>query len=152
MSRAEHVTRLANPGSLLKRPREQRVRRLPFRSARETDASYLDLIRQLPCLCCGLEANPPYLNDPAHVRMNSAAFGKRQAVGQKPDDRWALSLCRACHTDDPDSQHKIGEQEFWRRVGLNPLLVCEALQKAAPDLVKMRYVVIDAIAKREVAL
>src|SRR5262245_15322920 len=147
-SRPEHLTPLAPVGSLLKRPHEQRVRRPAFRSARDTDASYLDLIRQLPCCNCGVEP----CGEAAHVRMNNAAFGKRQAVGQKPDDKWSLPLCAGCHRNDPDSQHRVGEQEFWRRVGIAPLLLCEALQRAAPDLLKMRSVVFRFIEEREPGL
>lgn len=147
-NRAEHLTRIAQPGSLLKRPREQRVRKLPFRTAREKDASYLDLIRELPCLCCGIEP----CGEAAHVRMNNAAFGKRQAVGAKPDDKWSVPLCADCHRNDSNSQHRMGEQEFWRRVGLNPLLICEALQRAAPNLLSMRAAVFRFIEAREPAL
>ena len=139
----------SRPGSLLKRPREQRTQRKQFRvGGRETDSSYLALIGQLPCLNCGLELDPPRRNDAAHVRYNSAAFGKRQAIGAKPDDQWTLPLCRDCH----DRQHKIGEHQFWHEVGLNPLLVCEDLQKAAPDIVRMRAVVFTWIAVREPGL
>lgn len=144
----QQVTRFAAPGELLKRPRELRTRRQPIRSGRETDSGYLDLIRQLPCCCCGLEG----FSEAAHVRMNNAALGKHQALGQKPDDRWSTPLCADCHRNDPDSQHKVGEQEFWRRVGIYPLALCEALHKAAPDLLKMRAVVFRFIETREPAL
>lgn len=138
------IARPAPIGSLLKRRGNREPRRRVYRSGRETDSAYLDLIRQLPCLNCGLEP----CREAAHVRLNSAAFGKRQAIGQKPDDRWSLPLDAACHRLDPDSQHKVGEGVFWDRLGLNPLLICEALQKVSPDVVKMRAVVFSFMAER----
>lgn len=137
------IARPAPIGSLLKRRGNREPRRRAYRSGRETDSAYLDLVKQLPCLNCGMEPV-----DPAHVRMNSAALGKQQAMGQKPSDKWTLPLCRGCHTDDPDSQHKVGETVFWDRLGLNPLLICEALQRVSPDVVKMRAVVFSFVAER----
>lgn len=141
----QQITPRAPIGSLLKRPRDVMVRRANSRPARETDSVYLDLIRQLPCLRCGLDP----CNEAAHVRMNSAALGKRQAMQVRPDDKWAVPLCRACHLTDPDAQHRVGEHAFWHNVGLNPLHVCQDLMRAAPDAVKMRAVVFTWIAARE---
>lgn len=137
-------------GSLLKPPRIDRsAQRKQFRaSGPETDPAYLALIRQCPCMRCGLDP----AGIAAHVRMNSAALGKRQALGQKPADCWTLPLCRGCHTDDHDSQHKLGEDEFWRRLGLPPLRVCVDIQKVAGDLVAMRAKVLWWIGQRETAL
>jgi hypothetical protein len=84
--------------------------------------------------------------------MSSAALGKRNAMGAKPSDYFAVPLCRSCHQSDENSQHKVGEHTFWHHVGLNPLLVCEDLQKAAPDIVRMRAVVFKWIAAREPGL
>lgn len=140
----QHVSPRAPIGSLLKRPREHKSRKLPFQP-RATNPTYLDQIRQLPCLRCGIEP----CGEAAHVRMNSAAFGKRQAMGRTPDDRWALPLCRGCHITDEDAQHRVGERTFWHDVGLNPLLVCEDLQRAAPDFLRMRAIVFAWIAARE---
>jgi hypothetical protein len=30
-------------------------------------------------------------------------------MAEKPDDKWALPLCRECH----DTQHNVGELFFW---------------------------------------
>jgi hypothetical protein len=137
----QQMDRRAPIGSLFKRPME-RARR--SRKAREESPTYLALIRQLPCLKCGMEP----CGVAAHVRLNSAAHGKRQAMGQKPDDKWAVPLCAGCHTQDADAQHKVGEMPFWYAVGINPLLACERLQHAAPDVVAMRAVVFRLIAER----
>jgi hypothetical protein len=84
----------------------------------------------------------------AHVRQNSAAFNKRGGMGKRPADKWALPLCPDCHTRDRDSQHKIGELQFWHDAGLSPLLVCERLYAARGDVVRMRAVVVAAIGEK----
>ncbi len=136
------VTQRAPIGSLLKKA----YGTIPSPSTRNTgsEPSYLDLVRQLPCLRCGMEPS-----EAAHVRMQSGAHGKRSGMGKRPDDKYALPLCAACHRLDPDSQHKIGEREFWARIGINPLLVCEKLHDKAGDPVAMRAVIFVAMAERE---
>ncbi len=126
-------------GSLLKRAVER-----PAKERATPDLGYSAAIRMLPCLKCGLD---PCL-ECAHVRMNSAAHGKRQALGKKPSSAWTVPLCSGCHTRDPDSQHKIGEREFWGRLGINPLLVARKLWEASGDVVRMRAIVMTAIAER----
>lgn len=136
----QEVTRRATPGELLKRPRERATRKVPQRKGRIADPSYLVMVRQLPCIACGCDVGV----QAAHIRMNSAAHGKRQAMGQKPDDKWCLPLCDEHHRE----QHRVGELQFWFDLDTSPLLVCERLQRAAPDLVAMRDVVFKAIAER----
>ncbi len=63
-------------------------------------------------------------------------------------DCWTTPLCDGCHTNDYDAQHRIGEREFWRRLGINPFLLCQRLYAARGDLVAMRAVVMVAIAER----
>lgn len=131
---ASQLDNRAPVGSLFKTPRHLKPAKRKGRSARQEDANYLALIRQLPCLSCG--------QDPAgiaaHVRMSSSAHGKPIAgTGVKPDDKWALPLCNDCHTE----QHREGELSFWYRVGFNPVLVCVKLQAAAPNLDAMRAVI-----------
>lgn len=145
MTRAAHVTQFAPIGSLLKKPGAARSKRLSMgRSPRVQEPSHLAAIRQLPCLKCGLEG----FSEAAHVRMNSAAFNKRGGIGAKPDDRWTLPLCPSCHHIDDDSQHRVGEEAFWHSLNLNPLLICEAVHKVSPDIVKMRAVVFSFMAER----
>jgi hypothetical protein len=144
MSKLQHpqrITRSAAPGSMLK---GAQVIRMPQNE--DNDHAYLAMVRQLPCLRCGME--PPPSNNAAHVRMQSAAHGKRGGIGKKPADCWTVPLCAACHTQDSDSQHKIGEVMFWHRVGLNPLYVCEKLYAQRGDIVAMRAVILQAIAER----
>ncbi len=80
--------------------------------------------------------------------MNSGLFNKRQSMARKPQARWTLPLCDACHTRDADSQHKLGELPFWDALGINPLLVCIRLYAARGDFARMRAVVLQAIAER----
>lgn len=137
----QRLTPAAPIGSLLKRAGKDRP---AMRNQAPADLPHLAAIRLLPCLKCGLEP----CGEAAHVRMNSAALGKRNAMGKKPDSRWVVPLCRACHQSDPDAQHRIGEQEFWVRLGINPLLVAKQLFEVSADLVRMRAVVFKAIAER----
>jgi hypothetical protein len=139
--------RLANdaqPGELSKRPHGI-VRIKAIESGRDGD--YLAMVRECPCIKCGLDG----FSEAAHVRMNSAAFGKRQAKGKKPPDRFSVPLCTGCHTRDPDSQHKVGEAQFWHALGINPLIACEKLFAKRGDIPAMRAVIFNAMADREVA-
>jgi hypothetical protein len=137
--------RLATPapiGTLFKRA--EGIARL-MRDGDEPGAeAYLKLIRALPCLKCGLEP----CGEAAHVRLNSAAFNKRQAMARKPEPKWLVPLDRGCHQTDRDALHRTGEFLFWRQLGVNPLLVCEQLWAVRGDLVRMRAIVLMAIAER----
>lgn len=135
------ITAVAPPGSLLKRSQPQPLARRKEATGR--DVSYLDMVRQLPCLKCG---NEPC--EAAHVRFASAAFGKSGGMQKKPDDRHTVPLCAGCHRLDRDAQHNRNEREFWDSVGINPLLVAEKLYAQRGDLVAMRAVVMVAIAER----
>jgi hypothetical protein len=136
----QRITPAAPPGSLLKRTTPAHTK-LKLREVTGRDPVYLSLVRQCMCLHCA--------QDPAgvaaHVRMQSGAHGKRSGMAQKPADRWCVPLCQEHH----DLQHRIGEQQFWRDVGLNPLLVCERLYRQRGDLVSMRAVVVAAIGERK---
>ena len=128
-------------GSLLKRagtPTRSRI------SPEERNTDYLALVRQCPCVRCGMDP----AGVAAHLRLNSGLHNKRQAMGRKPSDAWTSPLCAGCHTNDRDAQHRIGEEEFWQRLGIDPFLFCMRLYVQAGDLVAMRAVVFVAIAER----
>jgi hypothetical protein len=95
----------------------------------EKRPDHLRYIRQLPCCVCGMRPV-----EAAHIRFNDAATGKRQAVGQKPDDKWTVPLCAGHHRDDNDAQHRMGERRFWDRQRINPLLLAELLFSVSPDI------------------
>lgn len=97
------------------------------RRPRLRDNRYLSFLRALPCCVCGCP--PP--SDAAHIRMGSTVYGKRPTgAGEKPDDKWAVSLCRptfgirqGCHR----SQHTQNESEWWRNHGINPFEIARRL-------------------------
>ena len=140
----DHPQRLvppAPPGALFKRLTGiARVREVESGK----DEAYLAAIRQLPCLKCGGEPS-----EAAHVRMQSGTYNKRSGMGMKPDDRYALPLCTACHRLDRDAQHQLGERCFWFNLGINPLFVAQGLYAKRGDLVAMRAVIFNAIATRD---
>lgn len=109
------------------------------------DDAYLKLIRQLPCVRCGLEP----CGEAAHVRLSSAAFNKRRhGMGLKPEARWCVPLCSSCHTRDPDALHRVGEYLFWHEVGISPFLLCDRLYAKRGDFPAMRAIVQLAMAER----
>lgn len=136
----QRVAAAAPPGSLLKRGQVQ-PRTRPEVTGR--DLPYLALIRQLPCLKCGMEPS-----EAAHVRFSSAAFGKTSGMQRKPKDSETVPLCAGCHRLDRDAQHNRSEREFWDSVGVNPLMVAQRLYAQRGDLVAMRAVVMVAISER----
>jgi len=142
MTLRDHPQRLsppAAPGELLKRLQGIH-RRLKLKDAGERDPIYLVMVRQMPCLKCMLEP----CHEAAHVRMQSAAYGKRGGMRKKPADRWALPLCNEHHVE----QHQLGELKFWYDVGISPLLLCQKLYAARGDLVRMRAIVLLTITQR----
>ncbi len=91
------------------------------RQPRLVDDGYLAFLRLLPCTACG----KPAPSDAAHIRFGSVLYGKRMVgMGEKPDDKWAVPLCRACHTD----QHAHNEFEWWMdHFRANPLEIAKVL-------------------------
>lgn len=59
--------------------------------------------------CC-VPGCPSSAMECAHVRT-----GTDGGLALKPSDRWAISLCRTHHQE----QHRIGEQAFEKRYGIN---------------------------------
>jgi hypothetical protein len=129
-------------GSLFKRPVFPRAK--PSSKGEPRDEAYLALIRQLPCLSCGMEP----CGEAAHIRLQSAPHGKREGMGRRPSDRWATPICGSDHREGPNALHKIGEYIFWLDLGINPFLIATKLYEARPDVVRMRAIVLHAIAER----
>ncbi len=127
-------------GSLLKS--ERPAKHKPHRPARDKDDKHLAAVRQCMCLSCG--------KDPAgvaaHVRM-SAPGKPITGIGIKPDDKYTLPLCPTCHTDSPEAQHEVGEVHFYRKLGIDALVVCARLYAVSPDVEAMRAVIQAARAK-----
>lgn len=100
----------------------------------DRDEPYLKLVRQCPCLHCGMDP----AGEAAHVRMASGYHRKASGAGKKPADRWALPLCGEHHRLAADAQHKRSERAFWAELGINPLAACKRLRGKRGDLVAMR--------------
>lgn len=140
--RPQTIALRAKPGELLKRPvGRPRIHLIES----ERDEAYLKLVRQCPCLKCGMDP----CGEAAHIRQSSGAHNKRGGMQRLPADKWALPFDRACHQTDADSIHKIGELAFFAILGLSPLLICERLYAHRDSLVVMRAVIFTAIAERE---
>jgi len=142
-NRPKRLTPPEPPGALLKRFDGFPARARKAEQAAH-DPAYLEMVRQLPCLYCGVEP----CGEAAHLKMASAAFGKPLRFGKKPEDRWALPLCRDDHQNALHAQHRQAEAAFWEALGINPLLVAAKLYAQRGDLVAMRAVVMVAIAER----
>lgn len=90
------------------------------RRPRQHFAQHLAFIRTLPCLTTGLIGS----TEAAHIRFASLAHGKRETgKSEKPDDCWSVPLSASEHRD----QHAMNEREFWRRAGIDPLVVAALL-------------------------
>jgi hypothetical protein len=140
MIRPQRIVHDSKPGDLLKRATAPTA---TARTSDHGDADYLALIRQMPCLSCGME-----LSEAAHLRLSSAAYGKASGLGKKPHDKWALSLCSQCHRLAKTAQHNRNEAEFWASLGINPLSCAVELYAARGDPVSMRMIVVLTIATR----
>lgn len=108
----------------INRERRQAVKahRAPEKGSRgrERNNGYLAFLRRQPCAVC--RASAP--NDAAHLRMASPERGKRPTGMQvKPSDRFAVPLCRACHT----TQHSGSEARFWSERGMDPFAIADRL-------------------------
>ena len=66
----------------------------------------------------------------AHIRYSDSTIGKvNPGVGQKPDDKYTVPLCGDCHRD----QHKMGERDYWKLIGIDPLFVAAQLYAVTGD-------------------
>lgn len=133
---ASQIDNRAPVGTLFKRYERQRAAD-PDTKGRKEDRAHLALVAKLPCIICGSEPC-----DAAHVRAPSAAHGKKATpLGQKPDDRWSLPLCRAkCHRE----QHAMPEIRFWWDAQISPVKVCIDLYRVTGNLDAMRAIIFEA--------
>lgn len=128
----QRLSPAAPMGSLLKRTGKDRT---ATRDQAPAGVEHGALVRQLPCLKCGVEP----CGEAAHV--------KRGLGHWRPPHR-VVPLCNGCHLTDPDAQHKIGEEAFWGGLGIDPVKVAKRLWEASGDAVRMRMIVMTAIAER----
>lgn len=67
----------------------------------------------LPCAVCSRMSGGAAVIEAAHTNV----WGPR-GLGQKTSDFSAIPLCAAHHRENPDSYHRLGEQEFSYRHGI----------------------------------
>lgn len=81
-------------------------------------------VRGHTCSACGSQS----AIECAHVRD-----GTDGGMGIKPSDRWTISLCKTCHTE----QHQIGEFAFETKYKINMKALAEAFFRASPHRQKL---------------
>lgn len=99
------------------------MNQLRQRQPRLLDSGFLAFLRTKRCCTCGRQPLPTKPNgiDAAHIRIG--LFAK----GMKPHDKHAVPLCRWCHLDGPEAQHKMNETEFWAMWELDPFDIAAKL-------------------------
>lgn len=101
------------------------------RHPRVLDRDYKGWIAGMPCVACWVAGKVNKQVHVAHLRMACHADGLTlTGKSEKPDDWRTTPLCPAHHMYDRDSQHKVGEEVFWARLGINPADLCRALYAA----------------------
>jgi hypothetical protein len=106
------------------------------RQPRTHDPGHLAFVRALPCVVCGNNIE----TEAAHIRFGDISAAKRfVGKGEKPDDKWTLPLCGTHHAE----QHKIGEDEFWRKYGIDPLKVAAFLAINSGDFESGEMIVLN---------
>ncbi|MDR6953852.1 hypothetical protein J2X65_003215 [Ancylobacter sp. 3268] len=103
---------------------------MPPRSPLE-DPDHLRLLLQLPCLASGETPAGAY----AHIHYPSALLSKPvTGTGMLPEDKWAVPLKAWFHTVSRNPDAPGGEEGWWERRGINPLVVATRLHAASVTL------------------
>ena len=84
-------------------------KRLTPRRGPDRCPDYLAWIRTLDCVVCSRVAD----GSPAAEAAHTNALGPR-GLSQKSSDFSAIPLCAGHHRENPDSYHRLGEQQFMR--------------------------------------
>lgn len=122
------------------------------RDPRERDPAYLGWVATLPCIACMVAGMVKRGVHVAHLRASSLEHGKRETgKGEKPHDIWTTPLCPPHHENGNRSQHHVGEDAFWRGLGINPFELCLALH-AAYEAKAPGFAVIARFAGRALAM
>lgn len=111
-----------------RREREKRIGKPAQgqRQPRVREPAYLQFLRRQPCEARHLGGcSGP--SDAAHLRFSDFKAGRvNPGKGRKPDDKWALPLCRHHHT----AQHAHGDERAWWS---------DVVQRDPTELCKQRY-------------
>lgn len=105
---------------------------IAHRSPRQRNSVYMGWVAQLPCIACMVHGEYNRRVQVAHLRMGNPDYGKRSTgMAEKPSDHWVTPLCMPHHTGDDrvtkHSQHKMSEEVFWTKIGIDPFQLCVAL-------------------------
>ena len=68
-----------------------------------------------------------------HIEVAHVRTGTNGGMGMKPGDMWTISLCRNCHSE----QHRIGEQSFEKKHGIDMKEIARAFVKASPKRMEL---------------
>lgn len=83
-------------------------------------------IRSLRCLICGDNTT----TECAHIRYSDRRAGKPvTGLGIRPDDAFTVPLCGNHHRQ----QHEVGERDWWRANGIDPIFIALALYRVSGD-------------------
>jgi len=72
------------------------------------DEAYLEWIREMPCIGCGVEG-----------RSEAAHTGTDGGMSMKASDYSCVPLCSGCHTQAPGAYHRVGKRVFEREQRLS---------------------------------
>jgi ERF superfamily len=88
---------------------------------RVRDREHVKFVAGHPCLICGRRPA-----DPHHLR-----FAQSRALGRKVSDEFTVPLCRGHHRE----VHRYGDEAaWWAKVGVDPLVVANALWRETHPL------------------
>lgn len=85
-------------------------------------------VRNHACSACGHIPPPPGANEAAHVRN-----GTDGGMGMKPSDRFCISLCKSCHSD----QHRMGEETFAKMWSIDLNALADEFFRKSPHRMKL---------------
>lgn len=104
----------------------RKIPKTPKRSNRWRSQAHCSFVRGHECCVPRCPGRPIEV---AHVRRGSDG-----GMGQKPSDWNTISLCREHHAE----QHRIGEQSFEKRHGINMRALADEFAAASPKAAEIR--------------
>lgn len=111
-------------------------RRIDRKSHRENVGKrcpgHRNFVRSHECVVPGCNRRPIEV---AHVRRGTGG-----GIGVKPSDRWCVSLCGGVEGHHPE-QHRIGEESFERKYGLDLKALADEFARKSPHWPKLREMV-----------
>ena len=93
--------------------------------ARLKSTAHRDWVREHHCSVPGCQLMPIEV---AHVRL-----GAHAGIARKPSDAQTISLCREHHAQ----QHRLGEETFERKHGIELMQLAEAFYRRSPHRSKL---------------